>query len=108
MRYATLQSLGTAGLTALAPASLSIYQYDAKIPSTTQWNVGVQTALPWAMAVDVSYVGNHGYNLLQNTARQRGRVRSERAWISARRTSRRTRIRRCTSTVPGATSVAPI
>ena len=29
-----------------------------------QWNAGVQMALPWASSLDVSYVGNHGYNRL--------------------------------------------
>jgi hypothetical protein len=71
VRYATLQSLGTSGLTTSAPSSLSIFQYNAKIPSSTQWNAGVQMQLPWATALDVSYVGNHGYNLMQNT---QGRV----------------------------------
>jgi len=55
-----------AGLATAAPSQLQIFQYDAKIPSTTQWNVGVQMQLPGAMAADVSYVGNHGYNILQN------------------------------------------
>ena len=66
LRYATLQSIGSAGLATAAPSQLQIFQYDAKIPSTTQWNVGVQMQLPGAMAADVSYVGNHGYNILQN------------------------------------------
>jgi hypothetical protein len=29
-----------------------------------QWNAGFQVALPWASSLDVSYVGNHGYNML--------------------------------------------
>jgi hypothetical protein len=41
------------------------FQYDAKLPSSWQWQAGVQTAMPWAMAVDVSYVGNHGFNRLR-------------------------------------------
>jgi len=41
---------------------LSIFQYDAKVPSSVQWNGGVQMALPWSSSLDVSYVGNHGYN----------------------------------------------
>jgi hypothetical protein len=65
-RYSTLQSVGSAGLATSAPSQLQIFQYDAKIPSTTQWNLGVQTQLPSALALDVSYVGNHGFNLLQN------------------------------------------
>src|SRR5262249_19611532 len=29
-----------------------------------QWQMGVQMAMPWATSLDVSYVGNHGYNRL--------------------------------------------
>jgi hypothetical protein len=32
------------------------------VPSQTQWNAGVQLALPWASTIDVSYVGNHGFS----------------------------------------------
>ena len=43
---------------------MSIFQYDAEVPASAQWNAGVQMALPWASSLDVSYVGNHGYNRL--------------------------------------------
>src|SRR5690606_5200343 len=58
-----LQTVGT-GLSTVGVPSLSIFQYDAKVPSSVQWNVGVQVALPWASSLDVSYVGQHGYNML--------------------------------------------
>ena len=32
------------------------------MPAQWQWQAGVQRALPWSMAIDVSYVGNHGFN----------------------------------------------
>ncbi len=41
-----------------------IFQYDAKVPASAQWQAGIQKTLPWASVVDVSYVGNHGYNRL--------------------------------------------
>ena len=41
---------------------MSIVQYDAQVPASFQWEAGVQKTLPWATVVDVSYVGNHGYN----------------------------------------------
>jgi len=44
--------------------SLVTFQYNAQIPSELQWNVGVQKSLPGQLVADVSYVGNHGYNLL--------------------------------------------
>jgi len=43
---------------------MQIFQYDAKVPASAQWEFGVQKTLPWASVVDVSYVGNHGYNRL--------------------------------------------
>jgi hypothetical protein len=58
-----LQTLGT-GLSTSGASNLVIFQYDAKIPSSIQWNGGVQMALPWASSLDVSYVGNRGYNML--------------------------------------------
>ena len=44
--------------------SLNVFQYEAKVPSSVQWNSELQMALPWASAVTVAYVGNHGYNRL--------------------------------------------
>ena len=40
------------------------FQYDAKVPASWQWQFGAQMALPWASSLDVSYVGNHGYDRL--------------------------------------------
>jgi hypothetical protein len=60
-----LQSLGIGnGLSPLPVASLNTFEYNAKIPSTFLWNIGVQKSLPWQMVLDVSYVGNHAYNRL--------------------------------------------
>jgi hypothetical protein len=59
-----LQTLGTAGLSPLPVASLNTFEYNAKIPSTFLWNVGVQKSLPLQMVLDVSYVGNYAYNRL--------------------------------------------
>ena len=39
--------------------------HEADIPSSTQWNAGVQMTLPWASTIDVSYVGQHGFNQLR-------------------------------------------
>jgi hypothetical protein len=60
-----LQELGQ-GAAIVGASALNIYQYDSKLPSDVQWNVGTQMALPWASSLDVSYVGQHGDNLLQN------------------------------------------
>jgi hypothetical protein len=65
VRYASLQQLSS-GLEILGPPQLtSVWPYEGDIPSSTQWNAGIQLALPWASTVDVSYVGQHGFNHLR-------------------------------------------
>ena len=65
LRNGMLQTLGQGLVTQPIPAMVT-FQYDAKVPASAQWQGGVQMALPWAAALDVSYVGNHGYNRLGN------------------------------------------
>ena len=43
-------------------AGLNTIQYNAKLPSSTQWSSGVQMAIPWATTVDAEWVGQHSYN----------------------------------------------
>jgi len=62
----TLQSLAGSGRVQ-GPPTMLVYQQNAKLPSSIQWNGGVQTALPWAAILDVSYVGQHAYNQLINS-----------------------------------------
>lgn len=62
VRYGQLQNLSTAGLTTEAPPALTVWQYDQNLPASTQWNVGVQTMLPYAAALDVSYTGQHSFD----------------------------------------------
>jgi hypothetical protein len=66
VRYGQLQSLGSAGLTTQSAPALNVFEYDSSLPASVQWNGGVQMALPWSMALDVSYVGQHQYDILQN------------------------------------------
>jgi hypothetical protein len=66
VRYSQLQNLGSGGLTTQGPPSMIVFKYDSELPSSYQWNAGMQFALPWAVTADVSYVGQHGFNLLQN------------------------------------------
>jgi len=35
------------------------------LPSSTQWNAGIQMALPWSSVIDVEYVGQHGFNIVE-------------------------------------------
>ena len=62
VRFTNLQSLGSGGLTTQAAPSLNTIQYDAKLPSSWQWNGGIQVALPWAVSFDMEYVGQHSFN----------------------------------------------
>jgi len=64
LRNGQLQTLG-GGLSPVGVPALITFQYDAKLPSSWQWQGGVQMALPWSTALDVSYVGNHGFNRLR-------------------------------------------
>jgi len=61
LRNGQLQTLGT-GLSTTGVPALITFQYNAQVPSSWQWQTGVQMALPWSAALDVSYVGNHGFN----------------------------------------------
>jgi hypothetical protein len=62
-----LQTIGQPGQQGLVGVpALSVFQYNADVASSVQWNAGIQMALPWASSLDVSYVGNHGYNRLGN------------------------------------------
>ena len=55
--FGQLQTLGTSGLSIQGPPALSTYEYEAKLPTSYQWNFGVQMALPWSSALDLEYVG---------------------------------------------------
>ena len=63
LRNSSLASL-TSGIRPGPVPQLVTFQYDANVPASWQWQVGVQMAMPWASSLDVSYVGNHGYDRL--------------------------------------------
>ena len=65
--YGQLQTVGQGGLSPQPVPGMVTFQPNAKIPSTWQWQVGVQKSLPGGMVVDFSYVGNHAYNQLGST-----------------------------------------
>ena len=69
VRYGQLQSLGSGGLTTEGPPALGgLWVYDPEgLPTSVQWNGGVQRVLPWAVSLDVSYVGQHSFNDVQTT-----------------------------------------
>src|SRR5262249_3153576 len=59
-----LQTLGGQLAPVGAPA-LAAIKYNAKVPSSTPWNGGMQMEIPWAVTVDLSYVGQHSFNTFQ-------------------------------------------
>jgi len=62
VRYSQLQSLGTGGLTTQGAPQLTAYEYNAKLPTATTWNSGMQMMLPWGTSLDVAYTGRHNRN----------------------------------------------
>jgi hypothetical protein len=64
VQYSQLQSLGSAGLTTQGAPTLNAFPRNVDLPTSVQWNSGVQTALPWSTSLDLSYVGQHSYNTI--------------------------------------------
>jgi hypothetical protein len=71
LRNGLLTTLGQ-GLSPSPVPGMSTFQYDAKIPTSLQWQIGIQKSLPWGMVGDMSYVGNHGINRLAATQNGNG------------------------------------
>ncbi len=61
LRYGTLQDLGSA-VAPNAPPQLNVFEYDTPLPTSVQWNGGVQMTVPFHVALDVAYTGQHSYN----------------------------------------------
>lgn len=64
-RYGQLQSLGQAGLSTQGAPGLNTIDYEAKLPTSTQFSGGVQMAVPYEMTLDVEWVGQHSYNTVR-------------------------------------------
>ena len=72
----------------------------ASLPSSTQWNAGLQMMLPWNTSLDVEYVGQHSYHTLEG-------VDINSVDFGSALPDVRTRIRRWRQRdVPGATAVS--
>ncbi len=65
VQFGRLQELGDASSALLAPFGLNAFAPDGKIPTVYNYNIGVQTKLPHAFVLDVSYVGSQSRHLLQ-------------------------------------------
>ena len=67
VRYGQLQNLDSSGLRTQAPPSMNVFPVDTPVASSVQWNVGIQSALPFNAAIDVAYTGQHSFNRRGNT-----------------------------------------
>ena len=65
IRYGQLQALGQGGLTTQGAPALNTIDYEAKLPTTTQYSGGIQMAVPFDMTLDVEYVGHYAFNLVR-------------------------------------------
>ena len=106
-----LQTLGSGGLTTEGAPGLNAFPEEIELPTSIQWNGGAQMALPWAMALDASYVGQHAYNLFNGVninAIDFGAVFLPESRIARRRPRRwgRTRSRRTTCARSAATGAS--
>jgi hypothetical protein len=64
VRYAQLQSIGTGtgGFSPQGASALNVFERHMGLPSSAQWNAGVQMALPWSSTLDLAYTGQHAWN----------------------------------------------
>ncbi len=61
--YSQFQTMG--GLTTSSAPNLNIYQLHSGLPSSWSWSGGAQYMLPQNTMLDVSYTGNHSYNVVE-------------------------------------------
>jgi hypothetical protein len=66
LRNGLLTTLGQ-GLSPQPVPGMNTFQYYAKVPTSVQWEIGIQKSLPLAIVADMSYVGNRGINRLGAT-----------------------------------------
>jgi Carboxypeptidase regulatory-like domain len=66
IRNGQLQTLGNGGLTTDGVPALNVFKYDSHLPASWQWNGGVQLLLPWATALGLEYVGQHGFHIVED------------------------------------------
>lgn len=101
VRYGQLQNLSSAGLTTEAPPALTVWQYDEPLPTSVQWNLGSQVVLPFKLALDVAYVGQHSYGFTQGVNINAIDIGTAFLASNQDRTA-------ATSTTPGAASVSAL
>ncbi|MGH9159553.1 MAG: hypothetical protein ACRD2X_06165, partial [Vicinamibacteraceae bacterium] len=64
LRFGQLQSIADAPASQGVP-QLITYRFDNdNLPTSSQWNVGLQMAIPWQSTLDVAYAGQRSFNVL--------------------------------------------
>jgi len=100
-----LATLGQGGLSLQPTPTMYTFQYEAKVPSSWQWQAGIQKSLPLGMVGDVTYVGNHGYNRM-GAFQGGGRLLLNAVDIGAAYLAAKQDPTLGTSTIPGKTAYA--
>jgi hypothetical protein len=66
LQWGLVPTVGQGGTTPLfSVLNLQPNVYNWKVPTVYQWNLGLQTRLPYDFTLDVGYVGSKSDNLLQ-------------------------------------------
>jgi len=63
--YSSFQTMG--GLTTQGAPNLNVYQLNSGLPKTWTWNAGVQYMLPLNTMLDVSWIGEHAWDVVEQT-----------------------------------------
>lgn len=64
LQFGFLSSINPSNIL-LAPSGLNAFSFEGKIPTVYNYNLGLQTKLPYDFKLDVSYVGSQSRHLLQ-------------------------------------------
>ena len=65
LNWGLASEIGGGAVALNSPVGLNPNQYDWKLPTVYQWNLGLQMRLPAQFTLDVAYVGSESKNLLQ-------------------------------------------
>jgi hypothetical protein len=106
LRNGNLQNLASSVSTIGTPDMIT-FQYDSDIPSSVQWNAGVQMVLPWSSSLDLSYVGSHGYNMMGDF-QGNGRLNLNSVDLGAAYLPENQDPTKAPSSVPGATALPDV
>ncbi|MGH9159538.1 MAG: hypothetical protein ACRD2X_06090, partial [Vicinamibacteraceae bacterium] len=64
VRFAELRNLAGAPLGQGVPRLYTYRLHNDHLPTSSQWNVGLQMSIPWSSTLDVGYVGQRSFHVL--------------------------------------------